>query len=149
MKKIPYWEKLKDPRWQKKRLEIMSRDEFCCQSCGDSENPLSVHHRYYVSGREPWEYPGFALRTLCESCHSSTHEDIWAYNEKTGERIFDEWEYELDWVTTGGKDHQNIGGIWHVMAELSEGLKSTGNSVEFLKKVERAICSITAYGEPV
>ena len=30
-----YSEKLKDPRWQKKRLEILERDNFRCQYCGD------------------------------------------------------------------------------------------------------------------
>lgn len=43
MSKTSYYEQLKDPRWQKKRLEIMNRANFKCEECGDSENMLSVH----------------------------------------------------------------------------------------------------------
>lgn len=69
-----YGEKLRDPRWQKMRLEIMQRDEFCCQKCFDSSSTLNVHHRYYVAGAAPWEYPADALVTLCEDCHSQESE---------------------------------------------------------------------------
>jgi 5-methylcytosine-specific restriction endonuclease McrA len=51
-KKIPYSEKLKDPRWQKKRLEILSGDDFTYQYCGNTEETLHVHH--YVYTGEPW-----------------------------------------------------------------------------------------------
>lgn len=68
---MTYAEKLKDPRWQKKRLEILNRDEFCCQSCYDSESTLHVHHRTYFRDKEPWEIPSEYLVTLCESCHGA------------------------------------------------------------------------------
>jgi len=64
-----YREKLLDPRWQRKRLEILQRDEFGCQECGDSETTLHVHHRYYESGKDPWDYPDEALETICARCH--------------------------------------------------------------------------------
>lgn len=64
-----YIEKLRDPRWQKMRLEILSRDEWKCQICGDNESTLNVHHRWYERGSEPWEAKPEALVTLCESCH--------------------------------------------------------------------------------
>lgn len=63
-----YSEKLRDPRWQKKRLEIMQRDNFSCQSCGDDQSTLNVHHFEYHG--EPWEVENKLLITLCESCHS-------------------------------------------------------------------------------
>jgi Mg2+ and Co2+ transporter CorA len=66
---MTYAEKLKDPRWQKKRLEIMSRDKFTCRSCGDSSKTLNVHHCYYTKGAMPWDYPDSALVTYCERCH--------------------------------------------------------------------------------
>ncbi len=69
-----YAEFYRDPRWQKKRLAIMSRDEWTCQDCGDTEDTLHVHHRYYVKGRKPWEYPDEALVTLCASCHKDETE---------------------------------------------------------------------------
>jgi len=46
-----YWQKLQDPRWQRKRLEILNRAEFCCESCGDTESQLQVHHGYYEKGK--------------------------------------------------------------------------------------------------
>jgi hypothetical protein len=68
-----YLQKLRDPRWQKKRLEVMQRDGFTCQSCFDSESTLHVHHRWYVAG-EPWDAPLDALVTLCEGCHENETE---------------------------------------------------------------------------
>src|SRR5579863_2580409 len=65
----PYSEKLKDPRWQKKRLLIFERDNFTCQDCGSTKKPLNVHHLRYVAGKNPWEYNDDDLETLCEECH--------------------------------------------------------------------------------
>jgi hypothetical protein len=64
-----YAQKLKDPRWQKKRLEILNRDEWACQKCYDDESMLTVHHRRYLPDKDPWDYPDGLLITLCESCH--------------------------------------------------------------------------------
>lgn len=68
-----YSEKLKDPRWQRKRLEIMQIHDFSCDICGDKSETLHVHHNYYVTGRNPWEYPDFALSVFCKTCHSDHH----------------------------------------------------------------------------
>jgi hypothetical protein len=73
--KPTYWEQLKSPQWQRRRLEIMSRDEFECQYCGDSESTLNVHHKHYFKGRMVWDYSDDELVTLCESCHELTHEE--------------------------------------------------------------------------
>lgn len=64
-----YIEKLKDPRWQKKRLDIMDRDGWACRSCGASERTLHVHHLVYVYGNDPWDYRDDTLVTLCDECH--------------------------------------------------------------------------------
>lgn len=74
MKRIPYQQKLKDPRWQKKRLEVLAESGWQCSSCGDQESTLHVHHLVYVKGREPWEYENYELVVLCESCHQRTHQ---------------------------------------------------------------------------
>lgn len=68
-----YAEKLRDPRWQKKRLEILQRDEWKCTVCGDAEQTLHVHHKWYTKGKAPWEYPDICLRTLCDECHGYEH----------------------------------------------------------------------------
>jgi hypothetical protein len=64
-----YAEKLRDPRWQKKRLEVMQRDGFACVECGDRRSSLNVHHGCYVPGRDPWDYEDELLHTTCEPCH--------------------------------------------------------------------------------
>jgi hypothetical protein len=66
-----YTEKLKDPRWQKKRLEILQRDEFTCVLCGDKESTLHVHHHTY-SG-QPWHIESSKLKTVCSDCHFLLH----------------------------------------------------------------------------
>jgi hypothetical protein len=73
---MTYQEKLKDPRWQKKRLKILDRDDWACQSCGDSESTLHVHHKIYKKC-DPWDYPDEVLITLCETCHD---EETWDIN---------------------------------------------------------------------
>lgn len=64
-----YSQKLKDPRWQKLRLEMMERAKWACQHCGDKESSLQVHHTHYEFKLEPWEYSPYSLRVLCEDCH--------------------------------------------------------------------------------
>ena len=73
-----YYEKFKDPRWQKKRLEILKRDDFKCYLCGDKESQLHVHHTCYVAGRDPWEYKQYQLITLCENCHKAEHDTFYS-----------------------------------------------------------------------
>jgi hypothetical protein len=80
---MTYSEKLRDPRWQRKRLEIMKRDDFACMNCKSKDKTLVVHHRVYINGREPWEYENHSLETLCEECHNRIHSqheiNKWAY----------------------------------------------------------------------
>ncbi len=66
-----YTELFKDPRWQKKRLKVLERDDYACQACYDPDSTLHVHHKYYEKGKKPWEYPDEALITLCEDCHEA------------------------------------------------------------------------------
>jgi len=70
-KEKTYSEKLKDPRWQKKRLEVLQRDNFTCQLCGDAETELHVHHHAYLKGCQPWEYELSNFSTFCKHCHAA------------------------------------------------------------------------------
>lgn len=73
---MSYEEKLKNPLWQKKRLEIMSRDNFSCKVCGcgiKNGTPLNVHHLKYLRNTDPWDYDNNLLITLCEECHRKIH----------------------------------------------------------------------------
>lgn len=65
---MTYSEKLRDPRWQKKRLKILERAGWKCQCCKDSKNTLNVHHLVYT-GKDPWDEPDSNLEVLCEDCH--------------------------------------------------------------------------------
>lgn len=108
-KKQNYAEFLKDPRWQKKRLEIMQRDNFTCQYCGATDKELQVHHRFYLNGRKPWEYSNSALITLCDNCHAYAHLNIEMKTDigaKVGDIFYEEYSdyfiygliYHIDYV---------------------------------------------------
>lgn len=64
---MTYSEKLKHPKWQKKRLEILQRDKFKCKLCFDTETELHIHHSKYT--KEPWDAPSKDLITYCKHCH--------------------------------------------------------------------------------
>jgi 5-methylcytosine-specific restriction endonuclease McrA len=68
-----YRRALRDPRWQKKRLQIFARDKWTCQQCGATNKELHVHHRRYEPGLEPWKTPAKDLVTLCRLCHLASH----------------------------------------------------------------------------
>lgn len=68
-----YSELLLDPRWKKKRLEIIKRDRFECSSCGRIFTQLNVHHKRYIYGVDPWDYNNEDLITLCVNCHREEH----------------------------------------------------------------------------
>lgn len=93
-----YKEKLKDPRWQKKRLEIFKRDGWCCQKCFDNQSTLHVHHRIYEPDKEPWEYDDDLLVTLCDTCHIDEKNNQHVYLSLTDilrRRFFAEDVHEL------------------------------------------------------
>lgn len=73
---MKYFEQLKDPRWQRKRLEIMQRDEFACSCCASETKTLNVHHTYYERNVLLWDYPSGSLVTLCEDCHLRTEQSL-------------------------------------------------------------------------
>ena len=75
-----YSDKLRNPKWQRKRLEIFERDGFTCTQCGDDKNELQVHHKIYIPDIQPWEYPNDVLITLCKKCH---------------DKEFVRWKYEV------------------------------------------------------
>jgi 5-methylcytosine-specific restriction endonuclease McrA len=74
MKKENYYAaEYKHPNWQKKRLEILTRDNYTCKMCGDTETQLHVHHFTYEKGKKVWEYPDSNFVSLCNLCHSIEH----------------------------------------------------------------------------
>jgi hypothetical protein len=66
--KEEYAEKLRNPKWQKKRLNIFNRDNWTCTICGDMETELQVHHTKYTVN-DPWDELDYNLITVCCLCH--------------------------------------------------------------------------------
>lgn len=67
-----YMERLRDPRWQKLRLEVLEAAGWRCTWCGAGEaerRNLQIHHGFYGKNLAPWEYPRASLYVLCEPCH--------------------------------------------------------------------------------
>lgn len=90
MAKMTYAEQLRNPNWQRRRLEILSRSDFSCENCGDAESTLNVHHKYYRKGRMAWEYEDHELMALCESCHKQDHEHREVLDEILSELGYDQ-----------------------------------------------------------
>jgi hypothetical protein len=108
---LTYAEMLRDPRWQRRRLEIMQSADFRCELCGSAEKTLNVHHRQYRKGAKPWEYDDEELRCMCEDCHREDHE-----NSALLLRIFDRLDF--------GDKLRTIGYLWG-LAVLSGGVELT------------------------
>lgn len=121
-----YWVKLNDPRWQKRRLEIMARDDFRCISCDSNETTLHVHHFYYITGRLPWQYPGWALNTLCEDCHNKAHEYI--ATEIT------EWEGAMDFLLGSSGHDRMISSLWWLAQAIAMKGGDPSIAIDYLVK---------------
>ena len=54
-------------------------DGGACVRCGrrrDDGAVLQVHHKEYLKGKAPWEYPFGFFETLCRRCHAEEHGKI-------------------------------------------------------------------------
>lgn len=62
--------------WQKKRFEIMNKDQFICAICGKeakkTKNTFNVHHIIPLSVSWELRLEDNNLITLCEECHKTT-----------------------------------------------------------------------------
>lgn len=81
---LSYAEKLRDPRWQKVRLEVLDRASWRCGICCKKDKTLHVHHGYYEKGLDPWEYETQTLWSLCEDCHKKTETVLRNIREQLG-----------------------------------------------------------------
>lgn len=69
---VSYSHKLQNPKWQRKRLEVLQRDNFSCKICKENNSTLHVHHLKYNGN--PWESDLKELTTLCKDCHKLIHD---------------------------------------------------------------------------
>jgi hypothetical protein len=100
-----YSEKLKDPRWQKKLLEIMQRDDFTCQDCNNKEETLHVHHKTYEFGKDPWEYPDTNFITLCWECHETEEISKVEFNSAVQNLLLTGFSYKNLWMLISQLDY--------------------------------------------
>ena len=101
-----YTDQLKDPRWQRKRLEVMQRADFSCEDCYSTDETLHIHHTYYEKGLLPWEYPDQSLRCLCEECHLAIQHSALLLQRQIGRMSNSHLDmlvglaYALEWLHT-------------------------------------------------
>ena len=79
-----YSDKLKHPKWQEKRLDVLSLKGYNCEACTNVNEQLQVHHINYIGGNEPWEYPNNNFLVLCDACHKKEH----AYRDQALTNIY-------------------------------------------------------------
>lgn len=72
-KELSYTDQLKWSQWQRRKLEIFSRDNWTCKQCGATNVILNVHHKEYKKNLKAWEYESELLVTLCKPCHQILH----------------------------------------------------------------------------
>jgi len=72
-KKMTYYEQIKSPLWQRKRLEVLEANDFQCQTCLSVDEELHIHHPLYRRGAMIWEYKVSELQCLCHKCHKEVH----------------------------------------------------------------------------
>jgi len=128
-----------DPRWQKRRLEIMQRDEFQCVDCGADTKTLNVHHIYYNRGADVWDYPDHALVTLCNECHEAEH----AVGESCERALIDAFKKV-------GLRSSYLGAIAFTIEQVQEklGTKKAKYLVEIMDFILfRPVCDESAFGE--
>ena len=111
-----YAAKLKDPRWQKKRLEVMNSHNFTCQMCGAKDETLHVHHVNYHKGAKPWEYELHELRCFCEQCHGDVEKNIEAARVSCADIDADLFKEILRQIHTAYFEAESIGAK-HTMCE--------------------------------
>lgn len=131
-----YTEKLRDPKWQRKRLQIMERDSFTCLECGDKSTTLNVHHGCYLPGCDPWDYPDHVLHTLCEPCHERTQRALAQVHAMLGSLRLEDLQAAMSILVAAGLSS----------LETPEPRKSGKTLLEHLEIVDRDIQTLEKYG---
>ena len=138
-------EQLKDPRWKKKRKQILSRANGHCEQCGKKveEGMFQVHHEDYI-GVLIWQYPNSTLRALCIDCHQEkSHEEqkAKAVKKKEYERISEEEEAAYDLMESKGDKMIKENGEDHIVnvVEKSHGKSILPNEEKYNEEFEKEV----------
>lgn len=65
--------------WASFREEVFKLDDYACTKCGKTRTDgavLQAHHKQYLPGRKPWDYPYEMCATVCRGCHAAEHGKI-------------------------------------------------------------------------
>jgi hypothetical protein len=117
-----YSSQLRDPRWQKKRLEILEHYKWMCLECFSESKELHVHHLIYKQGRKPWEYDEKELIVLCDKCHDEFHSTELALKEIIIHSVFNSGLGPVSAI-------KHIGGMMACFAGIE---KHSGNSKTYI-----------------
>ncbi len=118
---MTYPEKLKDPRWQRKRLEILELAEWKCCICKNSNQTLHVHHDEY--NKNPWDALNKNLHCVCDKCHQYLH--------KLGIK-YREWE-----------EHLQVEAFVEPLEESLERVLNSNKQIKLLKLDDYEIYALT------
>lgn len=131
-----YYEKLKDPRWQKRRLEVLEAAGWECVECGDGSTELHVHHILYRKGCDPWDYQPDELKALCAPCHLEYEASRCEFLAKFGQLWLTEQKRVLGYI-----DGFTVAGeIETVELEVAEALE--GKSAKLQEETSKRLSSI-------
>lgn len=142
-----YASQLTDPRWQKLRLEILSRDEWACTACSATDKELHVHHLRYVTGKQVWEYEDSDLVTLCRPCHAERTRVTREARQYMYEMLEHDTESALDWLREGafilflGMDCTEA--LLESMRQISRGAMAGASQKSINAAVIRLLHSVT------
>jgi antitoxin component YwqK of YwqJK toxin-antitoxin module len=97
LNQVNYGNLLNCIEWKFKRFKILVRDKFTCEDCGNLNNSLHVHHKYYLRNALPWEIEDEALVSLCINCHVYRHENeqISLYRKIANKLVLENHNYEI------------------------------------------------------
>ena len=114
-KKNNYSDKLKNPKWQKKRLEILNLHGFKCEKCGCEDKELHVHHRFYIKGREVWQYDNDVFQVLCCDCHEKEH----SKEKEVNEVIYEKYKNIIGYIESlDGIDSNSLSAVELLLAVI-------------------------------
>jgi 5-methylcytosine-specific restriction endonuclease McrA len=74
--KQSYVEVYGTPRWKALRLEVLRRDKFRCQECGEKANQ-AAHIHPFTSGQDAHAWDPRNLKASCARCNSREASQRW------------------------------------------------------------------------
>lgn len=134
-----YAERLKDPRWQRKRLEILSRDQFRCRKCGATDKTLHVHHLRYHAWFNPWDEDNGFLMTLCSDCHKQERQADVDIGDSVG-GVYKATELFIDELTLIGATNVDFSAMAIDVGALSACYKEKHEAIKYLRRVINDFC---------